>query len=71
MSTKNDVLYVTDHDAKNGNYFSKVIEALAKNPLKLGAVNHASIAHDDWCNLLAGIGPCNCNPEVTMLGVEQ
>lgn len=22
------------------------------------------VAHDDWCALLQGTGPCNCNPIV-------
>lgn len=25
---------------------------------------NVTVLHDDWCNLLAGKGPCNCNPEV-------
>lgn len=68
---KNRILYVTDHDAINGNYFRKVLEAAKKNPPRPGTVNHVSVAHDDWCNLLSGKGPCNCDPEVTILGVEQ
>lgn len=22
------------------------------------------IRHDDWCDLLRGAGPCNCNPDI-------
>jgi hypothetical protein len=27
-------------------------------------LHHAMILHDDWCALLAGTGPCNCEPIV-------
>lgn len=22
------------------------------------------VLHDDWCNMLKGIGVCNCNPDI-------
>jgi len=28
-----------------------------------GAV-HVTVAHDDWCPLINGLGPCRCNPVV-------
>jgi hypothetical protein len=64
------ILYITDHNC-GGNYLPKVLEAARHNLPKPGTVNHISIAHDDWCDLLSGNGPCNCEPEVQMLGVEQ
>jgi hypothetical protein len=27
-------------------------------------LHHVNVYHDDWCDLLAGRGPCNCNPDV-------
>lgn len=27
-----------------------------------GQVGHLLVYHDDWCNLLAGTGLCNCQP---------
>jgi len=30
-----------------------------------GTVTHVYIAHDSWCLLLAGGGPCSCKPEIT------
>lgn len=27
-------------------------------------VYEATVFHDDWCDLLNGKGPCNCEPEV-------
>ena len=32
--------------------------------LRPGHVYSVEVYHDDWCALLAGKGPCNCNPEV-------
>ncbi len=36
-------------------------EAAARFP---GRAFTVEVRHDDWCALLAGTGPCNCNPEV-------
>ena len=33
-------------------------------PTTAGAVSQVDIYHDSWCHLLAGQGPCNCDPEV-------
>jgi hypothetical protein len=35
----------------------------AKGGLPPG-VYTVDIRHDDWCDQLAGKGPCNCSPEV-------
>ncbi len=64
------VLYVSNHDYQ-GNYVRRLMEAAKLNPPRRGTVCHVSIAHDDWCDLLAGRGPCNCDPEVQVLGQEQ
>ena len=40
------------------------LEALDKGTMKPGSVWTINVRHDDWCQLLAGKGPCNCNPEV-------
>jgi hypothetical protein len=39
-------------------------QAQAAGKLKPGTVYMIDVRHDNWCALLAGIGPCNCNPEV-------
>jgi hypothetical protein len=39
-------------------------EALAAGRMRPGQVYTVCIAHDDWCALLAGKGPCDCNPDV-------
>jgi len=37
----------------------------ATKDAKLGTVTHVYIAHDSWCPLLRGVGPCCCKPEIT------
>ncbi len=64
------ILFITNHDFA-GNYVAKIKLATDHNPPKPGTVCHVSIAHDDWCDMLAGRGPCNCDPKVTLLGREQ
>ena len=48
------------------NYMAKMLqqalEAQAKTP---GGLFICTVAHDDWCDQLAGRGPCNCEPVVT------
>jgi hypothetical protein len=66
-----NLLCLTAHDAAAGNYFPKLFEATQRNPPRPGTVNHVHILHDDWCDLLAGTGPCNCSPEVQFLGEAQ
>jgi len=34
---------------------------------KPGTVAAVVVRHDDWCALLGGHGPCNCQPEVEVL----
>lgn len=64
------ILFVTDHDYQ-GNYIPKMMDAARENPPKPGTVNHVAILHDDWCDLLSDKGPCNCDPEIQILGREQ
>ena len=39
-------------------------KGLADGTLKPGQVYVIPVRHDGWCDLLKGIGPCNCVPEV-------
>ena len=34
--------------------------------LKSGYLYHMPTVHYSWCALMAGSGPCNCNPEVRL-----
>jgi hypothetical protein len=69
INEKVGILIVTSRHRPE-NYLIKLIETLRRNPVGPG-VNHVGIAHDDWCNLLSGKGPCNCDPEVQLLGAKQ
>jgi hypothetical protein len=40
--------------------------ALRDGRIQPGSFNLVAVCHDDWCRLLEGKGPCNCNPEVRM-----
>lgn len=53
----------------NGRLVNKpnYLDKLAAAPMKLGEVNHAMVAHDDWCALLVTGEACNCNPSVEVI----
>ena len=42
------------------------LHAMVSGTIRRGTVFHAIVAHDEWCDLIAGRGPCNCNPEVSV-----
>jgi len=50
------------------NYIPKIPvateRAIQAGIIRRGQLAHVYVAHDDWCDLLAGKGPCNCNPDV-------
>lgn len=46
-----------------GRYFDGLLKQLESVRGKPG-LQHIVVSHDDWCDLLAGRGPCNCEPEV-------
>jgi hypothetical protein len=39
-------------------------EAMARGEIKPGTLSVVLVAHDHWCDQLAGRGPCNCDPEI-------
>ncbi len=43
---------------------ARIAEARARGQLRPGTVHVVNVQHDEWCNLLNGLGPCNCNPDV-------
>jgi hypothetical protein len=47
-------------------YLSRLLQRLAQaqSNLKRGELYTIDVLHDDWCLLLKGKGPCNCNPDV-------
>lgn len=44
-------------------YIDALLKLYAENALPVGVCS-VTIRHDDWCDLLHGRGPCNCDPEV-------
>lgn len=42
-----------------------ILWAMETGQLQPGGHYQVDVRHDGWCNLLAGKGPCNCNPEVS------
>ena len=50
----------TDHPG--GNYMKEAIKRSLT--VKEGEFRPVIVRHDEWCNLLAGTGPCNCDPEI-------
>ena len=44
-------------------YLKKLLEATRQAQL-LPGVHVVNVYHDDGCDLLAGRGPCNCDPDV-------
>jgi hypothetical protein len=71
MSQKKGGILVVGTGQKTGSYLATVIAKLCVNLPQPGTINHFAIAHDVWCDLLKGAGPCNCSPEVRNLGSEQ
>jgi hypothetical protein len=49
---------------RSGNYLRKLLEATAHNPARPGEVRHIRVVHDEWCSLIAGRGPCDCDPSI-------
>jgi hypothetical protein len=62
---------VIDGQDQAGNYMPKLVEAMRCYPPLPGTVNHVHMAHDEWCDLIGGKGPCNCYSEVQIEAVEQ
>lgn len=50
--------------------YRAVVEELARRhagQLEKGKVYRAEVRHDGWCAMLAGRGPCDCNPVATLI----
>jgi len=45
-------------------YAKDLMKQASKIPGHTGRAYTVKICHDAWCDLLKGVGPCNCNPEV-------
>lgn len=48
----------------------KIREAFG-DKVKATGVYHINVIHDDWCDLLADKGPCNCTPVVQNVEADE
>jgi hypothetical protein len=49
-----------------GNYEKAIEDALRRAALPQGAMVKVIVAHDPWCAMLHGAGPCDCAPDVVV-----
>ena len=48
------------------NYLNDMLkEAERLGQSQSNGIHHITVLHDDWCQLLKGNGPCNCQPDVS------
>ena len=52
-------------------YLEQMLREAQNLDLSKPGVFVAEVSHDDWCNLLKGKGPCNCNPDVKIDNGEK
>ena len=64
-------IVVAHGPGRSGNYLRKLVEATGRNPAKPGEVRHIRVIHDEWCSMIAGRGPCDCDPSIEIPGREQ
>ncbi len=57
------VLLLTTEERRNSRYIADLIAAWRLKPLPPRDYI-ATIYPDDWCALLGGSRPCNCNPDI-------
>jgi hypothetical protein len=48
-------------------YLDRILDSPGLGTLQAASVYRVDVLHDSWCNLLAGTGPSNCNPDVRPL----
>ena len=64
-------IVVANGPGRSGNYLRKLVEATKRNPAKPGEVRHIRVVHDEWCSMIAGRGPCDCDPSIEIPGRER
>jgi len=54
------------------NYMKKLIEEIKAGRLEVpeGSANVLEVAHDKDCPLLQGLGPCDCDPDITLRPIQ-
>jgi hypothetical protein len=53
------------HPVEIPRYMRKALRELPNVQITPG-LHIMNVYHDDWCDFLAGLGPCNCNPDVVL-----
>jgi hypothetical protein len=54
------------------NYWWMILEAIASGAIPPpGEIAIMTVLHDDWCALLSGSGPCDCDPEILTEEIDQ
>lgn len=46
------------------NFQVKILELVESGKITRGQMANLDIRHDDWCDRLNGVGPCNCDPDI-------
>ena len=71
---KPKALIVTDVSAAEyakrggGVYLDRLAALMTSGVVERGKLYDIQIQHDDWCALLDGRGPCNCDPDIKLRG---
>ena len=56
---------------KKSDYTDKIVEAAESMGVKPGDVIDAQVYHEDDCELLLGLGGCNCEPDVKLVRLTE
>jgi hypothetical protein len=48
------------------NFQRKIMQMVESGAIPKSEFANLNIQHDDWCDRLNGVGPCNCDPEVVV-----
>jgi hypothetical protein len=52
-------------------YLEKVLRFASQHRFTEGTVTHIEVAHDNDCEFVRGIGPCNCKPVLDLVPDED
>ena len=53
------------------NFQRKIMQLVESGALPQGSMANLNIQHDDGCDRLNGVGPCNCDPEVVIYPADD
>ncbi len=64
MTGQGRVMLVLEPERAADNYVRGMAWLREQGQLPATGVYETTVKHDDWCALLAGVGPCNCRAEI-------